>query len=194
MRASGHTKGSTMNDLVRDIVFLDTEATGIEDDSDIWEFAAIRRTPEGIEDQLHIQIFHDGRKAAGLPEPFRIDLEARFDVTTAHRQHDAARKIATFLAPGPGNYRPQIVGAVPSFDTGLIARLLRRNISPVQPVPWYHRLRCVESITAGHLGHEVGGLQACLGELGLPTGDDADAHTAMGDALSARAIWDAVMQ
>jgi hypothetical protein len=179
---------------VRDTVFLDTETTGLEDDSDIWEFAAIRRTSEGAEDRMLIQIFHDAHKAAGLPPEFQADHATRFDPGQALRQYDAARKIAAFLAPGPGNVAPQIVGAVPSFDTGLIARLLRRNISPVQPVPWYHRLRCVESITAGHLGHEIGGLQACLAALGLPTGDAAAAHTAMGDALSARAIWDAVIK
>lgn len=178
----------------RDLVFLDVESTGLEDDSDIWEFAAIRRTPEGDEDRMLIQIFHDAHKVEGLPPEFQADHATRFDAGQALRQYDAARKIATFLAPGPGNLAPQIVGAVPSFDTGLIARLLRRNISPVVPPPWYHRLRCVESITVGHLGREIGGLQNCLDALGLPSGDKAGAHTAMGDALSARAIWDAVMK
>lgn len=178
---------------MRDICFIDTETTGIEDDSDIWEFAAIRRTPEGVEDRMLIQIFHDAHKVAGLPPEFQADHATRFDAGQALKQYDAARKINAFLAPGPGNIPVQIVGAVPSFDTGLIARLLRRNISPVQPVPWYHRLRCVESITVGHLGREIGGLQHCLEALGLPV-NEITAHTAMGDALSARAIWDAVMK
>lgn len=178
---------------MRDLCFIDCETTGLEDDADIWEFAGIRRKPDGAESRVCIQISHDVRKAETLPQPFRDDLAARFDREKAYRQPGAAHIIYGFFAPGSDGLAPQVVGAVPSFDTAMVMRLLRRNISPTPAPPWHHRLRCVESITVGHLGREIGGLQNCLEALGLPHGGDADAHTAMGDALSARAIWDAVM-
>lgn len=55
---------------------------------------------------------------------------------------------------------------------------------------WSHRLRCVETLTAGHLGREIGGLSDCAAALGI---DTPAAHTALGDARTARAIWDAIL-
>jgi hypothetical protein len=48
---------------VTDVVFMDTETLGLDIDSPIWEFAAIRRGPLGpldeiVERELHIQIHH----------------------------------------------------------------------------------------------------------------------------------------
>ena len=53
---------------MRELVFLDTECTGLDQDADIWEFGAIRRHADGAESRLHIFIAHDETKAARLPK------------------------------------------------------------------------------------------------------------------------------
>ena len=44
------------------LVFLDTETTGLALDDDIWEFAAIRREPDGTEARLHLFERRDRRE------------------------------------------------------------------------------------------------------------------------------------
>jgi hypothetical protein len=97
--------------------------------------------------------------------------------------HDAAKHIMQWT------FGATIVGAVPSFDTDILARLLRNE----GYLPsWHHRLRCVETLTAGSFGRDIGGLAACAHELGLEYDEDA-AHTAMGDARLAERIWTHLM-
>ena len=75
------------------LVFMDTETTGLSLADDIWEFAGIRREPDGSEVRLHLFITHDRDKAAHLPESFRADLAARFDPETAVCPSIAAQQI-----------------------------------------------------------------------------------------------------
>jgi len=44
---------------VSDIVFMDTETLGLDPCAPVWEFAAIRRAPNGVEQQYHCFIDHD---------------------------------------------------------------------------------------------------------------------------------------
>lgn len=98
--------------------------------------------------------------------------------------HDAAKEVMAWT------FGAQIVGAVPSFDTEVLARLLRaEGYLP----SWHHRTRCVETLTAGLLRREVGGLRDCAEALGIPFDADAE-HTALGDARMAQVIWDEVME
>lgn len=172
-------------------VFLDLETTGLSLDDDIWEFAAIRREEDGSESELHLFLQHEAARCQKLPESFRLDHERRFPASHTAKWHEdavsqwkAADLIDEFLRD-----RPQIVGAVPNFDTERLALLLLRQREITTP-PWHHRLRCVETLTAGHLRREVGGLSDCAEALGI---DHPDAHTALGDARTCRAIYDAVM-
>ena len=114
-----------------------------------------------------------------FPDSFRADFEARYGKAAAplHPAMVAAALETVFRD------RPRVIGAVPNFDTERIAHQLGVK-------GWHHRLRCVETLTAGALGREVGGLSECAAALGLPV---ADAHTAMGDVLMVRAIWDALV-
>ena len=182
------------------LVFMDTETTGLDLADDIWEFAAIRREPDGSEEELHLLIDHDKRKCAQLPESFRANHAARWDGTIAVTRADAAVQIQHILRD-----RAHVVGAVPNFDTERIARLLtRRHLA----APWHYHLIDVENLAVGYLA----GLRAAGGgenghDADLPslpwTSDDlsravgvepptTERHTAIGDVRWAMAIYDRI--
>lgn len=180
------------------IVFLDIESDGLHPDRQAWEVAMVRRDEKG---QHETQFFVDidlqaadpfGLKVGGFYErhPYGMYLSGRIpdfsfgfkDDGEFLRPRDAAHEVARWT------HGATIVGAVPNFDTETLAGLLRAN----KLIPaWSHRLRCVEAITAGHLGREVGGLSACAEALGI---EHIDKHTAMGDVRAAMAIYDRIIK
>jgi hypothetical protein len=190
------------------LVFLDTETTGLSLYDDIWEFAAIRRDPDGTETELHLFLEHDVIKCKRLPESFRADHERRFPAThhggwhpDVVRKFDAADIITDFL-----NGRPHIVGAVPNFDTERIARLCEGQFHDWK-APWHYHLIDVENLAVGYLRGQVNGeaeggtfeyappwdSDVIATALGVTISDD-ERHTAMGDVRWAMRIYDAVMQ
>jgi DNA polymerase III epsilon subunit-like protein len=169
------------------LVFLDTETTGLSLEDDIWEFAAIRRHPDGQEIRLHLFIDHDRAKCQQLPDAFLADHRARY-------------RISRFLSRDFEHGRVHVVGAVPNFDTERIARLSTVN---GLPVPWHHHLIDVENLAVGWLARD--GYTDRDGRLAPPWESDdlsravgvepptTGRHTAMGDAEWARALYDHVM-
>ena len=180
------------------VVFVDVESTGLDDTDEIWEFAAIRRHRDS-EHETHAFIDHDPAKCARLPEPFQADHLARFpgagpDGCTgvsldAHSRASAADLFERAFNDWPqSGGSPTLVAAAPHFDAGLISRhMAEYGLRP----GWSHRYRCVETLAAGRLGHDPGGLGDCARALGIDI-DPAARHTAMGDVLLCRAIWDVV--
>ena len=177
------------------LVFLDTETTGLALTDDIWEFSAIRRDPNGIETGCGMFIEHSAEKAARLPERFRADLERRYNPPFVLTQKEAAREIASFLAPSPSGQKVHIVGAVPSFDTERIALLLARFGHKPE---WHHHLIDVEALMVGHLA--ATGVSVALpwrsDDLSLAIGVQPPPedlrHTATADALWTMRIWDRI--
>lgn len=171
-----------------DLVFLDVETTGLDLDRDrIWEFAAIRRTPDGTETELHMQVRHDLKLAAALPDKFRRDHADRYDRPGAEFAWHAPHKIARFMEG-----RPQIVGVNPTFDTSILARMMaRQGVTP----PWDHRLLDLPAITIGRLWAvgELVEFPARSDDLAARAGIDTERyarHTAMGDVEWCRDWWD----
>lgn len=180
--------------MTRPLVFLDCETDSLGPGRRAWEIAWVRRDERGetrrqffvridikYADPRALQVgrYFDrhpsGRKISGKP-PVPGD-EANVVLSV----HDAAKEVmaATFGAT--------IVGAVPSFDTEILDRMLRgEGYLPM----WHHRLRCVETLVAGSFGREVGGLAECAQVVGVEPGP---AHTALGDATTAMRVWDQVM-
>jgi len=181
--------------MSRPIAFVDTETDGLHPQRRAWEVAIIRRDPDGTRqewraflpldlrhaDPMALQIgrFWDrhpsGRKVSGK-EPCPSD-------SAVMSAHEAAKQIMRLT------FGATIVGAVPSFDTDVLSRLLR---SEGYLPSWHHRLRCVETLTAGHLRIEAGGLADCALAVGLSY-DPTALHTAMGDARLAEQVYDRVM-
>jgi hypothetical protein len=181
--------------MTADIVFMDIESIGLHPDAPVWEFAAIRRFANGNEDRTEFRIQHD---PAGwlteehFPARFRADYDARYVRSDAATEFDAAVMI-NLITRGA-----HIIGAVPSFDTERLAKLIRRH--GMEP-SWHYHLIDVENVIVGFL---AGGsrYELCTppydsNALSRAVGVDPDTynrHTAMGDVLWVRAQWDSIMQ
>lgn len=181
-----------------DLIFLDTETTGLSLEDDIWEFAGIRRSPDGAETRLHLFIQHDWKKCSRLPESFRRDHEARFpSPDVALGKGRAAAQIIDFLARRDDEPKPHVVGAVPNFDTERLALLLKSQQSEWEPT-WHHHLIDVENLAVGWLAGTSAGVTPPWDSdaLSMSIGIDPKEfrrHEAMADAEWAMAIYDRVM-
>jgi hypothetical protein len=174
-----------------DITFLDTETLGLDPDAPVWEFAAIRRSLTGTERTFHCFIDHVTNPwIDDLPEGFQKDYWSRYNRATAVTTWDAANIIYS------ATHNAHIIGAVPSFDTLRLGKILRR--AGLDPEPWHYHLCDVENLIVGYL--------AANGEILHPPWDSTELskamgvnpanyerHTAMGDVHWAKDLYDAVM-
>lgn len=185
-----------------DLCFLDTETLGLDPKAPIWEFAAIRRRPDGHETSYHCFIEHRPDPwLAQLPEPFQTDYLARYRYSDAEKWSQLSAARLVYLATEGAH----IVGNVPSFDTERLTRLMRKQgYAPA----WHYHLIDVENLAVGRLAarsvyHKDDA--AAWRELITPPWDSEDLsramgvnpekydrHTAMGDVLWARDTYDAV--
>lgn len=183
--------------MSRPIVFLDTETTGLHPDRRVWEVAMIHRRANGVEQTLSMLVSDVDLTSAeliGLNIGRFYERHPRFNhgimdegvryVTEA----EAARYVEEYTR------NAIMVGAVPSFDAGCLAPMLRRhNLVPA----WHYQLQDVESVALGwYIGNG--------GKVELPIKSDElsrlcgvepptkDRHTALGDARWVRDWWDAV--
>lgn len=185
------------------VAFIDCETTGLDSARhEMWELAIIlRRSKDDVEYLWQFRTDLSTADPAALRigryyERYRVqDLIGTFGVEamqlsgpgagpggTGGRQEDTAAQIAWLLDGAT------LVGAVPSFDAAFLDRWLRRH---GQCPTWHHRLRCVETLTAGHLRNPaIGGLKDCCSALGIVQEGE---HTALGDARAARDIWDHIV-
>lgn len=163
------------------IVVIDVETTGLDPAVDhIWEIGAIRIDDGQITDAWSVLVEHHEHLAAGLPARYR----AQHDEVCAAGELVPINTVCALLedtfAPAPDGTLPTLVGAIPWFDAAFLRKITGRDL-------WNYRLRCVESMTAGHLGRDVGGLSDCLAALDLEPIHEA--HRALGDAHAAARIW-----
>lgn len=179
------------------MTFLDTETLGLDEAAPIWEFAAVRRHPAvGGRIVEHFTIQHEpGDWLDSLPKFFRDDYEKRYDEATALPADVAARRIQRITA------NATIVGAVPSFDTVRLTRLLQAHglVSA-----WNYHLVDIENVAVGYI---AGAAPSVFGdrrralvsppyssdELSAVVGvnpKDFPRHTAMGDVEWCMAQWD----
>jgi hypothetical protein len=172
-------------------VFLDCETLGLDRAAPIWEFAAIRIADDGTEvNREHFTIRHEPAKwMATLPDEFVRDYHARYVPGSAASKWDAARRIASIVAGGA-----VIAGSNPAFDMERLEDLLStEGLSP----GWHYHPCDVPTMAIGYL--------AARGEL-IPRPWKSDAlsaavgilpiayrrHTAMGDVLWTRDLYEAI--
>ena len=192
------------------LVFMDTETTGLALTDDIWEFAAIRREPDGVETEYHCFVEHNRVKCAQLPMTFRNDHYNRFLDHKAYTQAEAASLVRDIFRNGT----PHVVGAVPNFDTERLT-ILNATYSN-QRIGWHYHLIDVENLAVGFIAGQLAEAKArndktftanpsMVAAIAAPWDSDKlsaalgvwpdqfERHTAMGDVRWAMAIYDAVM-
>jgi hypothetical protein len=187
------------------LVFCDLETTGLADDCDIWEIGLIQRLSNDDEHEdleyrwlirpdlttaeptgLRIGRYYDriGILTLAAPGNGRCVDHPDPSMRTARSTATIAAEVATLL---DGN---TIVGAVPDFDARHLTRWLRTN---GQAATWHYHLVDVETFAAGALRlPPPWNFDKLLGEFGLAY-DEADRHTALGDARLVRDLYDAVL-
>jgi hypothetical protein len=169
------------------LVFLDTETTGLNSDQhEIWDLAFIR---DGEEHEYHFQ--PDLTKA----DPMALKIGHYYERSLAldwkwngrsDCSTDTSSEIARLL------YGRHIVGAVPSFDDAFLKRFMLANGQAVST--WHYHLICVENLIAGKLGIAPPWKSDDLSRaIGVEPPKDADRHTAIGDARWVKAMYEAVI-
>lgn len=197
-RTSGSSRSTTRRTTMPDLLFIDTETTGIDPDDEIWEFWGERYFEGGGGRVLHLFIEHDDMRCARLPEPFASDHRARWPHTgPTMSKRDAALHLSQFLARGDNGSRPLWIGAVPSFDATRVEAMLR-SLMPGWTPAWDYHLVDVEALMLGWLVGRGGPVPLpwhsdVLSRLVGVEPPDSDRHTAEADARWAMAIWDRVM-
>lgn len=162
------------------VIVVDVETTGLSPWIDhVWDIGLHRLVDGRLDCSWSSLVAHDRSLARGLPDRYRAQHDEACDGIELPALGDVRDRLAGLFTPDCDG-KPTLVGACPWFDAGFLAKLLGREM-------WNHRLRCVESMTAGHLGRDVGGLSDCLDALGLDPIDEA--HRAAQDADAALRIW-----
>jgi hypothetical protein len=163
--------------LSNNLVFLDTETTGLTLEHDVWEIALA----EGDGEVLVYQVPHSLRNA----DPKALELNgyrARINNLASQLSVQNDLLIASQLQG------KTIVGANPSFDAYRLERRWGR-------APWHYRLIDVESMAVPIFNlNKPFGLKGLVEELTargfeIPEND----HTAAGDVKTVRAVYKALM-
>lgn len=184
-----------MNAGTSGVVWIDTETTGLSSTDQVWEVAAVRGN-----EVLHLFVEHDARRAAWLPDSFREDYEDRFPGNGARgvlSRVDAARAIKNFLVPTPESALPVLGGVNVAFDATMVRRLIDHELLG-EPELWSHHLLEVVPFVAGTLVSRGQFVSLPFSSLETSSAvgvnpDDFDRHTALGDALWAREIFESAM-
>lgn len=175
------------------LVFLDTETTSLDRATRrAWEVALIIRDPDGRETAGSIFVKkNDIDLAHADPASLRIGRYHQ-----RHPQEDGDPHALCLPEAGVARWvetntrGAHLVGAVPSFDEETLALMLfRNNLCP----SWHYHLVDVETLAAGALGVEPPWKSDDLLErFGVVVSED-DRHTALGDAIAVRDLYDAIM-
>lgn len=183
----------------RTLAFVDTETTSLRPDRRAWEIALILRRPGRADAPYHWFVEIDDLEL-GNADPFSLRIGHFYDrhpaIVGDEVSGPATSATVTAYTICDLTRDAVIVGNVPSFDTDVLDRMIRK----AGRLPrWHYQLIDIENLAAGYLtaqGHIPAGppwnsedLSRALG-VEPPAGDER--HTAMGDALWVARMWDAI--
>ncbi len=183
------------------ICFVDTETTSLDPNTRVaWEVALIRREPDGTERKVEFFVELTNRELH-LADPESMDIggfDLRYDPISARSKRTAGLYVSEFTDGAV------IIGACPDFDTHNLSILMAA--AGLKP-NWHHRLVDIRTLAWGYLlcsdsdyviDEEEKAMFPVDGSVmreafGI-TIDPEDEHTAMGDAMDVRAMYDAIME
>lgn len=187
------------------LCFIDTETDGVHPTRRPWEIAMIRRDAYGEREiSFYVEIDLSTADPFGLkvgrfwerhPLGLAISLWGADAVKPQAGMvcslNSAARHVARFT------HGAHLIGAVPNFDSEVLARLLREHgILP----GWHYHLQDVETLAVGYLrgmGKPVPELpwnsDELMAAIGVEVPTDLVRHTALGDARWAMRTYDKIM-
>lgn len=213
------------------LCFLDTECDGVHPGRKVWEVAMIRRDDHGADEAsffveidlstadpfgLKVGRYYErhplGRYLAGPRHDLSYPRE-RYDTDSDNDDGDdgyVSQSLAA-LRVAQWTHGAHIVGAVPNFDTEVLAALLRGDeLTPA----WHYHLIDVETLAVGWLraraselddrgqAHAAEDVEAVLTlpwdsealsrACGVEPASDEERHTALGDARHAMRLYDAI--
>lgn len=177
------------------ICFIDTETTSLRHDRRAWEIGIITRDDDGKDtehswfvDADDLDLGNADLSSLKIGRFYDRHPQARLDDSTEDREFDNESSI--LLEVEPLLRGATIVGAVPNFDTEVLgARMREYGICP----SWHYHLIDIETLAAGALRQPPPwGFDDILATYGLVY-DEADRHTALGDARMVRDLYDAVL-
>lgn len=183
------------------LVFVDTETTGLDPNyHEIWEVGMIHRSwnNSGQQNERSYQWFLP--VDLGKADPFALKIGKFFDRYPGYalppkNLNPTITQLYEFATQfSKLTYGAHMVGAVPSFDSERLTKLLRENGACPS---WHYHLVDVEALIAGHMGFAPPWKSenlsiALLGEERNTALAD-EKHTALGDAQWAMELYDAVM-
>lgn len=177
------------------LVFIDTETTSLRPDRRAWEIGLIRREP-GKEDVEHTWFVHPEDLDLGNADLMSLKIGKFFD---RHPNYRLDQEPGGWDTPDEGDVLEAVegltrgailVGAVPNFDAEVLGTRMRAIGIPPS---WHYHLVDVETLAAGALKMPPPwSFDTVLAAYGL-TYDEAERHTALGDARMARDLYDAVL-
>ena len=198
------------------LTFVDTETTHLDPRrGDAWEIAVIRRNEDGVDTEHLWQIRPDLTTAD--PESLKIGrFEERFAVPDGWDAIEfipsgppMREKLSEMLFDLQEALRGGVlIGSNPGFDVAFLTKLLQAH---GRKLPWHYRPIDIATLAAGYrYGQATSGtyggdflyptdypqLPYKSYELSRAVGVEPPAsdvtHTALGDAIWARSVWDAV--
>lgn len=175
------------------LVFIDTETTSLRPDRRAWDVALIVREPDE-EDREYSWFVDAWELDLGNADLGSLRIGRYYDRHPQGTRRDnydmPLSELDVLLQVEQLTQAAILVGAVPNFDAEVLAARMRAHgICPA----WHYHLVDVETLAAGHRGFRPPwGFDDILAAYGL-TYDDADRHTALGDARMARDLYDAIL-
>jgi DNA polymerase III epsilon subunit-like protein len=176
------------------LVFLDTETTSLRPDRRAWEVATILRRP-GEADVEQSWFVHPEDLDLGNADVMSLKIGRFFDRHPNMQTEDES----AWATPDGQDVLQEVevitrgailVGAVPNFDADVLGTRMRAiGVCP----SWHYHLVDVETLAAGDRKlTPPWSFDSILAAYGLAY-DEADRHTALGDARMVRDLYDAIL-
>jgi hypothetical protein len=182
----------------RPVCFIDTETTSLRPDRRVWEWAVIRVQPDGIAETSEGFVMASSLDL-GNADPMSLKIgrfyerHPQFNGSILEGLVDSSLYSEYSMAAAVERHTRDalIVGAVPNFDTEVLAAHMRAaGFAPA----WHYHLIDVETLAAGQLGMlPPWNFDSVLTAYELVY-DETRRHTAMGDAEMAAQLFTAVYQ